>query len=231
MNFLILGDLHFRVQSPINRKDNIEKVFRDKFKQVKKIIKKEKIEMVLCVGDILDKARVVNETLLLADELLSSLEIPIITCVGNHDLVSNTMNNYNVSSINILERLCGNLKIEREKRFIEIDNIRIYINNWGNDNFIVEDIDNNYVNIMLTHSMIVKAKGMFDSIGIDEVETNVDLLITGHNHCKFKTDNIYNPGSLVRLTTGAGDFDRQVEVGVLDTNTMNIEQVLLDIAD
>jgi len=214
MKFLLIGDIHFRNESPLSRKDDIVEVFKDKFKQLSNIIKKEKIDYVLTVGDIFDKSVSNVSTIDLADELLSSLNVPIYSILGNHDLVGNVVNGYKKSSIYLLNKMCSNLNIVLD-RYIDLEEVRIYFNHYGNDNFIV-DKDNSKFNILLTHSNIYNGYTMFDSINCKDLITNVDFLFTGHIHSKFIYKNIYNAGSLVRLTRTEGDYDREVEVGILD---------------
>lgn len=229
MKFLIVGDIHLRLNTPISRKDNIEEVFRDKFKQLRNIIIDNEIDAVLNSGDLLDKSFVGNETMRFAEEMINSLEIPFIMCLGNHCLKGNSVNNYNTSSISILQKLCDNLIIPVNERYIDLEDVRIYLNHYGNDNFIIDDLDTRKQNIILTHSMIVNGETMFDSINLNEVNTNADLLITGHNHCKFHKGKVYNAGALIRLTSGKGDMDREVEVAILDSDTMILKKILLNI--
>ena len=229
MKFLIVGDIHLRLNTPISRKDNIEDVFRDKFKQLRQIIIDNKIGAVLNSGDLLDKSFVGNETMMFAEEMINSLDVPFIMCLGNHCLKGNSVNNYKTSSISILQRLCDNLIIPVDDRYIELEDVRIYLNHYGNDNFIIDDLDSSKKNIILTHSMIVDGETMFDSINLNNVDTNADLLITGHNHCKFHKGKVYNAGALVRLTSGKGDMDREIEVAILDSKTLKFEKLLLNI--
>lgn len=217
MKFLLIGDIHFRNESPINRKDDIVEVFKDKFKQLKQIIKRNKIDYVLTVGDILDRSVSSVPTINLAEELLSSLEIPVYSILGNHDLVGNVVNGYNKSSIFLLSKLCSNLNIILEE-YIDLEDTRIYFNHYGDNNFIIKDKDDSKFNIVLTHSNIYDGDSMFDSINCRDLITNADFLFTGHIHSKFLYNNIYNAGSLVRLTRAEGDYNREVEVGILDVN-------------
>lgn len=217
MKFLLIGDIHFRNETPLSRKDDIEEVFKDKFKQLRQVIKKYQINYVLTVGDILDRSVSNVPTINLAEEMLSGLEIPIYSILGNHDLVGNVVNGYNKSSIFLLSKLCSNLNIILEE-YIDLEDTRIYFNHYGNNNFIIKDKDNSKFNIVLTHSNIYDGDSMFDSINCRDLITNADFLFTGHIHSKFLYNSIYNAGSLVRLTRAEGDYNREVEVGILEVN-------------
>jgi len=54
---LIMGDVHFRLNNPISRKDNIQEAFEDKFNQIKSIIKESDIHYIITTGDIFDKQK------------------------------------------------------------------------------------------------------------------------------------------------------------------------------
>lgn len=230
MKMLIIGDIHIRANTPISRKDDIKDVLKDKFFKIRKLIEKEDVDFVLTTGDVLDRSFVGNETLLLAEELINSLKVPIYSICGNHDLKGNTINNYKESSISILERLCSSLIIPMSDS-LNFGNIRIYFSHYGNDNFIIENKDDSKYNIIVAHSMIVDSYCMFEAIDVNSVNTNADLIITGHNHQKFYKNNVYNAGALLRLSSAKGDMDRKVEVGIFNSDTKQITQVELDIAD
>lgn len=50
MKALIIGDIHFRLNNPISRKDNIQEAFEDKFNQIKSIIKESDIHYIITTG-------------------------------------------------------------------------------------------------------------------------------------------------------------------------------------
>lgn len=226
MNILIIGDIHFRLNNPMSRKDDLKEVFEDKFNQIRNLIKEKDVKYVITTGDVFDKAKVTNETLWFAHDLIQSLKIPVISIVGNHDMIGNSINNHKLSSLYLLQKLCDNLIIEPNYL---IKDLNIIGNNYGNDNFIIDNINKSYKNIIVTHSMITENVQMFDTIKAEDIITNADLIITGHNHSKFHIGKVYNPGALIRLTTGKGDMDRVVEVGILDSDTLNIEKIPLKI--
>ena len=230
---LIIGDIHFRTVSPISRKDNIEDVFKDKFKQISELAVKHEVDAILTTGDIFDKARVSNDTLLLAHELIESLPCDLFTNIGNHDMVGNSEANHRSSFLYILEKLCSNLQVIKNNGSRFVEDVALHFNSYGNDTFdeVVTKKDAEY-NILLTHSMITETETMFDSINVKDVVTTVDFLIAGHNHSKFLHNNIYNPGALIRLTAAKEDREREVEVGLLTINKhkANLERIPLKIS-
>lgn len=227
MKFLIIGDIHFRLNNPSARLDNIEEVFRDKFSQINSIIDNENIDYVITTGDLFDKAKVSNETLWFAQELISSLKIPVISIIGNHDMIGNSIANHRNSSLYVLDKLCNNLIITDNITNKEFDDTVFYFNNYGNDNFMLDKIDKNKYNVIVTHSMITTGYSMFDTIDASSINTNANLIITGHNHQKFHTDKVYNAGALIRFSRADGDFNREVEVGILENG--KIKKRLLNI--
>lgn len=216
MKFLLVGDIHFRLNNPRSRNDDIKEVFVDKFNQINELCKQNNVDYVLCSGDVFDKSVCSIETLLFAEECINRLCVPIIAILGNHDLKGNVVAGYVLSSIHLLNRLCNNIIIKPYDSFMDIDNVRLYFNHYGNDNFMIDDIDNTKVNIIITHSSIVESEEFFECINVNEIATNADFIFTGHIHQKFNVDKVYNAGALIRITTGKGDMDREVEVGILD---------------
>lgn len=231
MKFLLVGDIHFRLNSPRSRKDDIKETFIDKFNQISKLCKEYNVDYILCSGDVFDKSVSTIETVLFAEECINLLPVPIISILGNHDLKGNVLAGYETSSIHILNRLCDKLILKPYDTFIELDNVVLYFNHYGNDNFIIKNIDNTKTNIIITHSSIVTSDELFECINVNDIVTNADLIFTGHIHQKFHKDNVYNAGALIRLTVGKGDIDRQVEVGILDVNNkeLKLDKINLDI--
>jgi len=232
MSFLIIGDIHGRVKTPISRKDNIEEVLTEKFKQIKKLIDKKNILAVVTTGDLLDKARVSNETLIFMRDLIHSLEIPFLTIVGNHDMIGNSIENHSVSSLALLEEITENLKVlDDVETFFTPDGeqVNFFANHYGCESYSIETLSG--YNIIIAHDMITETEQMFDSTCYSDIQTNADLIICGHNHNKLEKAMIYNPGALLRLSAAKEDREREVEVGILSFafESISIEPVFLEI--
>lgn len=223
MKILIVGDVHFRVNSPISRVDDISEVFIEKFKQIAYICEKHHIDNVVITGDIFDKARPTIETMLLAEKCIKMLP-EVWTIVGNHDMIGNTMANFEITGLNVLKKLCNNLHFLSDRPELSIENLVGL--NYGNNNFNVEYYKDM---ILVCHSMITDGTSMFESIDANNIETTAKFIIAGHNHNIICTDKVYNPGALIRLTSAKDDRERQVEVGILDTNDLKLKRIRLAI--
>lgn len=219
MKFIVVGDPHIRLRSIRSRNDDIISAFEDKFKQINELVIKHNADYVICTGDLLDRASCTVETLTFAERMINTLSVPMVLTVGNHSLLGNTMNNFDKSMISLLDRLCENLII---KDRLEFDNCILHMNHYGNDNFIIDNIDNSKANIIVSHSMIVQ-KAFFHCILATEVKTNADLILNGHNHMNFMIGKVYNAGALIRLTSAKGDMDREVEVGILEVTDKKLK--------
>jgi len=231
--FINIGDPHIRLTAPRSRNDNIKEVFEDKFNQINELAKRENVDYILCNGDLFDRANCNVETLSFVEKLIKLLEFDVILSVGNHSLIGNTMNNFEKSMIYLLDRLCDNLIILRENNSLELDDCILHFNHYGNDNFIIDDLNESKPNIIVSHSMIVKEKEFFTCISAEDIETNADLILNGHNHSYFQVGKVLNIGALVRLTTSKGDMDREVRVAILSVADKNIDikEVKLNISD
>ena len=228
MKFLLIGDIHARSKTPHARRDNIQEVLADKFSQVGELALKHGVTAVITTGDLFDKARVSNETLLFTSELINKLPVQLITAVGNHDMIGNSNENYKLTSLHILEKITENLRVMNND-YIRFRDLTIFFNRYGNDNFIKKNNKTGF-NILVTHSMITESATMFDSISVQDVKTNYDFILTGHNHSKFLYKNIYNPGALLRLTAGKEDRKRIIEVGLISIEKeIKLERILLKI--
>lgn len=238
MKILMIGDLHIRMTAPRSRIDNFKNTLQHKFNLLRNIVIDNDIELVLTTGDVFDRAKVTNETLLLARELISQLKVPVKTIIGNHDMISNSLENHERSSLAILDELTDNLEIlDSCNRFPSLSNPDVLVipKHYGEDNF-THDITLDKFKMLVTHSMITEKETMFDSISVEEVakNSNYDFVLTGHNHLKFYHENhgtvVYNPGALLRLTSKKEDREREVEVGIFDTKTKKLERKLLGAA-
>ena len=237
MKILIVGDVHFRTTQPISRLGNISEDFENKFLQIREIIVAKSVDYVIVTGDIFHRAKTNNEALLLAKKCFEQLEIPIYSVIGNHDMIGNTITEHRNSSFELLDLLVDNFSILGD-RIIGKDgeNVNVIGNNYGVNDFTLglKKYDN-FINIGVFHSMITEGPTMFDSINAHEINTEYDIVISGHNHNKVfvNYDNkiVYNPGALMRLTAVKEDRERQVSVGLLTVldNKYSIDEILLKI--
>lgn len=229
MRFLLIGDIHFRTNTPRSRNDDIVVAIKSKFAYIEQLISKEKADAVLCTGDIFDISKTTNESLLLAKEMFESLKIPVYSIIGNHDMIGNSIENHERSSLNILKMICSNFYILDNSTNLIVDDVCITARHYGDHSYKVIPTNCDY-NILISHTMVVDSPTMFESIHVSDVlkETDADFVLVGHNHKKFidagpnslhNKSCVYNPGALIRLSIAEGDYDRDIEVGLIDTET------------
>jgi len=237
MKIGIIGDIHFRINTPVSRLDDIKETFIEKFTQVSEILDEKRVKTIFLTGDVFDKSKVPNETLLLAKKCLNMFptDSTIYTVVGNHDMIGNSLNSYENTSLAILDKLVPNLKVIINKNKVISKDVVTKFNAYGNNNFDM-DLMGMQRNIILTHTMISENVEMFDTSLAKDVVSQADLIITGHNHNKFLVTSksntiIYNPGALIRLTAAKDDMGREVEVGIYETNTNMLERINLNLRD
>jgi len=231
IKILLLGDLHFRKKNVRSRTDDIEVAIRNKFKQIVEIIDSEDIDFVFTTGDTFDSASVSKYIFWLAQEMISSLKVPTYLCVGNHSLKDNVMVNYKMSDIYFLPSEAKNLHVTLgENPYIDFGNrLRVYFKHYGDNNFIIEDIDELKYNVILSHSTIVDKYEMFKAIDGHKIDTNADKIWNGHIHYPYDTEKVCNVGSLLRLSSKDRDMKRVPRVVMVTIDAENVEYESIDL--
>ncbi len=235
MKILIIGDIHFRIITPVSRLEvDMSNVFIDKFNEIKRIASRYKVDLIVCTGDVFHKARSSKETERLAEKCFRILkDYDIVSIVGNHDMIANTMTDIHLTSISLLEDLksMSHFRVLPDGIAFQDSSLHIKANHYGNNDFVVDkELKKIYENnIVVTHSMITQGYMPYKTTDTEDVETDFDLLISGHNHrtVYHKDDSkvIYNPGALIRLTSEDKDMIRQVEVGIWDVESKQLTRV------
>ena len=77
MNFILVGDLHFSLNSSNSRLDDITLEFKHRFEKLKEIIQEHKVEAVICTGDIFNTPYQSAKTIFELSELIQSLGVPL----------------------------------------------------------------------------------------------------------------------------------------------------------
>jgi len=196
----MLSDLHLNESNPSFRSDQIIDTSLSKLKTILEYAKNNDVECILQAGDWHNKPRgyklLENEIKLLQD---NPIPIPIYCVYGQHDMYFRSKK---FTNLNILNEL-GLVKVLTNNP-IEINNVRIYGESWG-DSFEYE-LDHYFTNILVTHKNIGE-KPLFinhDYTNVYEFvkQHNFDLILCGDIHRYFLIDDnkkyIINAGTLVR---------------------------------
>lgn len=254
MKFLYVGDLHERSSPPKNRKDNYKETYNAKIEEIRNIAKQHNVKAILHGGDFFSKHKYdteflsevlnrwgyknYNEKLLQEGVIIRNIdEPPIISPIGNHDLLGSSLKSYNKTSLSFLENI-GFITIANKKRplVFKQDDFTVAITGGHyeldmdetKEPYIVEEKQGDY-HIHIVHGMLTDHK-WFDGVPhttIDEIlHTQADLTIAGHDHKGFpKVEHegkiFVNPGSPVRMSTD--EIKRKPKVMLIDISSDGIE--------
>lgn len=254
MKFLYVGDLHERSTPPKNRKDNWEETYTNKILEIREIAKKYDVKAILHGGDFFSKhkydteflAKVLNrwghknynEKLLEEGVIVGGTnEAPIITPIGNHDLLGSSLKSYEKTSLCFLESI-GFVTIANKERplVFKEDNFTVAITGGHyeldmdetKEPYIINEKQGDY-HIHIVHGMLTDHKWP-DGVPhttLDEIlHTQADLTIAGHDHKGFPLVEhegklFVNPGSPVRM--GTDEIKRRPKVMLIEIDENGIK--------
>ena len=247
MKFLYVGDLHNRSTPPKNRKDKWEETYSAKILEIREIAKKNNVKAILHGGDFFSKhkydteflAKVLgmwgyknyNEKLLEEGVIVKGAdEAPIITPIGNHDLLGSSLKSYDKTSLSFLEKIGFITIADKEKPLIFKENNFSVAITGGHYELDMDETKEPYLihekqgdyHIHIVHGMLTDHKWPegVPHTTIDEVlHTKADLTIAGHDHKGFATYEhdgkiFVNPGSPVRM--GTDEIKRKPKVMLVE---------------
>jgi len=241
-------DIHIRGKSPVNRIDNYTDSIFEKFTEAIEIFDKEKVNIIICGGDLFDSPVV---SLTLVDEAIKRfmlLNCPILINPGNHDIFQGNWENSKASSLahlfNLpLEGVCittAEWKETKKDQEIQIIGYPYYhgIENDIRKEGLYHEIKNkNTVTIAVPHILITEKSLPYQAFHVPykELKTNYDFVLVSHNHFEFgikevgKT-KIVSIGALCRLSAHPKDYTRQPKVAIIDTETKEVKTINLQTA-
>lgn len=254
MKFLYVGDLHERSTPPRNRKDNWEDTYNSKIEEIRSIAKKYDVKAILHGGDFFSKHKYdtefltkvlnrwgyknYNEKLLEEGVIIKGIdEPPIISPIGNHDLLGSSLKSYNKTSLAFLENI-GFITIANKERpliFKENDfSVAITGGHYELDMdetkepYLIHEKKGDY-HIHIVHGMLTDHKWPegVPHTTLDEVlHTKADLTIAGHDHKGFPIFEhegkiFVNPGSPFRM--GTDEIKRKPKVMLIEITENGID--------
>ena len=254
MKFLYIGDLHARSTSPKNRKDNWEETYANKILEIREIAKKHNVKAILHGGDFFSKhkydteflAKVLNmwghknynEKLLEEGVIVGGTnEAPIITPIGNHDLLGSSLKSYEKTSLCFLESIGFVTIANKERPLVFKENDFTVAITGGHYELDMDETKEPYLiyekqgdyHIHIVHGMLTDHKWP-DGVPhttLDEVlHTKADLTIAGHDHKGFPLFEhegklFVNPGSPVRM--GTDEIKRKPKVMLIEVDEDGIK--------
>lgn len=239
MKFLFITDTHFTAKAPASRIDDFQKTIKNKLIEVGKIIKKEKIDILLHGGDMFHSPDVSNKFCGEIAEIFKSYNIPIYVNIGNHDVYGYNISTIDNTKLGLFAKAGIVNLINREKPLvfneegykigIEAQEYYADIDKDSKKDYMFYENDVDY-KILLIHSMLLDHE-FFKEIPhtqIKNVNTEADLVLAGHYHPGFKTKEIngttfINPGSLLRVDSSIGSFEYTPSVVKLDVTRDKME--------
>jgi DNA repair exonuclease SbcCD nuclease subunit len=243
--YLFVGDMHWRKTSPRARIDSYGDTFKNKVKQIFEYAKLNNVEAIIHCGDLLDSWKIEENSKMELADLLNESPVKIINILGNHDLPGHNIESYHRTSIRVIDALVPCMQILGENEYIDLPNVRIVgqpyrteldINGYGymTPNELISD---KLLNIRLIHSSLMDEKIEFMTMThVDDVISNVDLIIAGHIHHNFgpfKRGNLtlLNPGALMRSSASLKEIERKpqfVELSVDENKNFELKPILLE---
>ncbi len=205
----------------------------------------------MVAGDVFDKAKSTQRL-----ERWTINKIPnhqIITVAGNHDLPYHSINQYQDSSLAVLESSSyldvlnvgdkgdGNL-LDEDALYFASERIAVHGLSWGRDlDEWIEKAKANiadkhrYTNIALMHIYAYNIKKYWDegevALEADYLMRKLDMfdiIVTGHNHIPFVRENkgryLVNPGSITRQKSD-DNFRPRIYIWDSSSNKVNKEYI------
>ena len=244
VRIIVTGDLHFRMENPRSRKDNYFVSLLEKLGEACILAQEHCAYAVIIPGDIFDSANVGLSTIIeLAFDLKRLQEaygVPILAISGNHDLPAGNKAALGRTPYGLLSKL-GHLRDIEKKPCMFSSSVNISGCGFdfktdteeGAHQFNAPDygfktakgvvLNEGSLRIHVVHSMLLASAPTFPMRHtlINQVETNADIIISGHYHEGFgiirrKDGKLFiNPGALCRLSASKAEMERTVQVALL----------------
>lgn len=231
MKLLIVGDIHCDFVGPKNRSENFYNCFIEKIKQIEQIANVCDIDNIVCLGDFFENYVVDYFERIIFDLSTILSKRNWYSLVGNHD-------NKKVDGTDIRGTSFGALVatgLLKEAKHLPniLQNVNCDIFDYYNrENFDKNKKFDDKLSIAFIHEFVMpeNTNENFDFKKCEE--SNYDFVFCGHYHYDFdekvgKTRYI-NPGSLMRLTINKKDADRNPKIIIFDTETRELDYVLLE---
>ena len=235
MKILTTGDLHIRSTPPSERIDDYLETQNEKIKQIVNIAYETDCNLILIPGDFFDNPRVKLTTIVEIINILKSIEIPIITIYGQHDLYYRSKEN---SILTLLVKI-GQPILIADKKPIVLENNSIHVYGASFDEEIPKIKNPNVYNILLIHKMIINQEKLWEGQeNYTQAEfliksTQFDLIAAGDNHQSFSVNIgkrfLNNPGSLMRMAINQKNHEPCVYL--TDTDKQTNEKIKLGIKE
>lgn len=245
IRFIVCGDLHFRSENPRNRKDNYEDAMLSKLLEVFQLAKEHQAAAIIIPGDIFDTANVGLKTIaklgFCLNTWIDEYNTQVLVVSGNHDLPAGNKAALERTPFGLLSKfgflwnledenfeMHFNFNQEKGFKYLSISGCGFDFQTdttEGAEQFnTLGDNDEDTILIHVVHSMLLASAPTFPMRHtlIDQVETDADIIISGHYHEGFgvirrKDGKLFiNLGAICRLTASKAEMERTVQVALLN---------------
>jgi len=200
----LVGDLHFRASSPIERIDDYIQVQYDKARQAFSHFKELKVQAVIAPGDIFNNyGRDSYDVLYNVVDLLKEYGLPVYIVFGQHDI---RFHNLEVKDTPLQILIKSHLVYPLGRKGTHIGNdVYLFGASYGEPLFPVPKKDKGKINILVLHHMIINGRKLWSG-QTDHTQARVlerkykyDLFVCGDNHQAFVNGKVINCGSITRM--------------------------------
>lgn len=230
MKILSLSDFHIRGTNSKYRKGSYYSDVMSKLDEVLSLAKKNKVKFILNTGDLFDtdivSYKIIDEFI----DKINKAKIVWYSVYGNH---CQTNNNTQTSESSALNHIFNRCEYFKHLNFLELDDVYIkgydYKTGIEDDKSVFLNSSSAKFKILVIHSMIVEGKSnpLFQSVGTDEITTNYDIVLSGHNHSPFIVPPFYNSGCIGRLKTNESVIKPRVLL--IDIDTKKVQPIYLNV--
>lgn len=233
MKILFLTDTHITAKSPSSRVDVATDILLEKWREIRYVVDKEGIDLILHGGDFNNTPDVSNSFTGEIASIIREMKAPMYVVPGNHDLYGYNITTLDNTKLGVLAN-AGVVNILKRGQGLEFDDVVISgqeyydkIDTGINNDYMMDFTDDKKLNILVAHSMLMDHK-FIDEIPhtvINDVVSDADLILAGHYHPGFDTVSIgnttfANPGSIYRNSNSKYHFDKP---GYLIIETLRAE--------
>ena len=234
MKILHITDSHATMKSPESRIDVYYIAFLRKLYELKYVIKKEKINLIIHTGDLFHSSKVSDKFAGQIAEIIKDFGIPVYVVPGNHDILGYNIDTIEQTKLGLLYKTGVIKELDRDHPIqltsrkeglsINISGQEYYadIDTGNMEDFEMRSNNQADVNILCIHGYLCD-KPQNPNIAhtlCDDVISDADIILSGHFHESFEYHrqnlSVYNPGSMMRVERNAYNKNHIPQYGILE---------------
>ena len=242
MKILHITDSHATIKAPESRVDTYYVTFLKKLYELKYVIKKEHINLIIHTGDLFHSSKVSDRFTGQIAEIIKSFGIPMYVVPGNHDILGYSVDTLNQTKLGLLFKAGVVKELDRDHP-IQLSSKKegITINISGQEYY--KDIDTGITADYLMQRSINEPEADLNILAIhgylcdkpqnpniphtlcQNISTDADIILSGHFHESFtykcQDFSAFNPGSMMRVERNTYNKSHKPMYGILTINGAN----------